>query len=245
VKPQQKILVVDDAPVFLELGSLFLARSGSVITASYGGEALVAMERERPDVVVTDLYMPGMDGDALCREIKGDLQLRHIPVIIVTSGESADERARAVLAGADDVIAKPIRRLSLIQAVNRFLRPPPLRGLPRVAVETPVRVQVELEEALGYARNLSRGGIFVEADAAPAPQTEVGLHFQLPGLDEFLASTARVIWRRQPGVEEPAGMGLQFLALDRTGGRRIEEFVDDHAGVQVASGRARSAAAIP
>jgi CheY-like chemotaxis protein len=122
VTPQRTILVVDDAPVFRELGSLFLARSGRVITASYGNEALVAMQRERPDVVVTDLHMPGMDGDALCREIKSDLHLRHIPVIVATSGESADERARAVLAGADDVIAKPIRRLSLIQAVNRFLR---------------------------------------------------------------------------------------------------------------------------
>lgn len=238
MKPQRKILVVDDAPVFRELGSLFLTRSGSVITASYAGEALVAMERERPDVVVTDLYMPGMDGDDLCREIKGDRELRQIPVIIVTSGESADERARAVLAGADDVIAKPIRRLSLIQAVNRFLRPPPLRGLPRVAVETPVRVQIQLEEALGYARNLSRGGIFVEADATPPPQTKVGLHFQLPGVEEFLASTARVIWRRQARVEAPAGMGLQFLALNRTGGRYIEEFVEDHAAAQLASGRA-------
>jgi uncharacterized protein (TIGR02266 family) len=243
VTPQRTILVVDDAPVFRELGSLFLARSGRVITASYGNEALVAMQRERPDVVVTDLHMPGMDGDALCREIKGDLHLRHTPVIVATSGESADERARAVLAGADDVIAKPIRRLSLIQAVNRFLRPPPLRGLPRVAVQTPVRLQVALEEALGCAleealgcaRNLSRGGIFIEADATPAPETEVGLHFQLPGMEALLAPTARVIWRRRACVEAPAGMGLQFLALDRTGGRRIEEFLDDHEGAQIAS----------
>jgi uncharacterized protein (TIGR02266 family) len=244
VKPQRKILVVDDAPVFRELGSLFLARSGRVITASYGNEALVAMQRERPDVVVTDLHMPGMDGDALCREIKGDLHLRHTPVIVATSGESADERARAVLAGADDVIAKPIRRLSLIQAVNRFLRPPPLRGLPRVAVQTSVRLQVALEEALGCARNLSRGGIFIEADATPAPETEVGLHFQLPGAEALLAPTARVIWRRRACVEAPAGMGLQFLALDRTGGRRIEEFLDDHEGAQIASELPRSAAAI-
>ncbi len=132
MSPKKKILVVDDAPVFRELGSLFLARSGQVITASYGGEALVAMERERPDVVMTDLHMPGMDGDVLCREIKSDPNLCQTPVIVVTGGVSADERSRAVLAGADDVISKPIRRSALIQAVNRLLLASSCQGLPRV-----------------------------------------------------------------------------------------------------------------
>jgi uncharacterized protein (TIGR02266 family) len=245
VRPKQKILVVDDTPVFRELGSLFLARSGRVITASCGGEALVVMQRERPDVVVTDLHMPGMDGDVLCGEIKADSTLCQIPVIVVTSGESADERARAVLAGADDVIAKPIRRSSLIQAVNRFLRAPPLRGLPRVAVEAPVRLRVESEQALGNARNLSRGGIFVEAEATQPPQTELSLRFQLPGAEEVLAPTARVIWRRPACAEARAGMGLQFLALDRTGGRHIEEFVQDHAGVPIDSELLGSTAVFP
>jgi uncharacterized protein (TIGR02266 family) len=245
VSPKQKILVVDDAPVFRELGSLFLARSGQVITASYGGEALVAMERERPDVVVTDLHMPGMDGDVLCREIKSDPNLCQTPVIVVTAGVSADERSRAVLAGADDVISKPIRRSALIQAVNRFLRAPPLQGLPRVAVETPVRLSLTREETVGNLRNLSRGGIFVEAESTQPPQTELRLRFQLPGAEEPLAPSARVIWRRPACAEGPAGMGLQFLELDRAGGRRIEEFVDDHAGAPIRSELPGSTAASP
>ena len=240
---KRKILVVDDAPLFRELGELFLSRSGSVSTASCGAEALEAMWREPPDLLVTDLHMPGMEGDTLCRQLKADPNLGHIPVIVLTAGKSADERERAVRAGADDVIAKPIRRISLIQAVNRFLRATPLQGLPRVPVETSVQLQQERGEALAKARNLSRGGIFVEADRSLPPQTELGLRFQLPDAPGPLASTARVIWQRRSCTEAPAGMGLQFLALDRWDAQRIESFVQDHASAPVEPGVPESAAA--
>ena len=76
---KRKILIVDDAPMFRELESLFLARSGRVITASDGSESLDLARRELPDVVVADYSMPGMRGDALCREIKSDPDLRKTP----------------------------------------------------------------------------------------------------------------------------------------------------------------------
>ena len=97
---KRTILVVDDASMFRELESLFLARSGRVITAPSGAEALEMARRERPEVVVTDLDMPGMSGDALCKEIRNDGELRHTPVIAVISGEFGEDRARAVRAGA-------------------------------------------------------------------------------------------------------------------------------------------------
>ena len=83
-------------------------------------------------------------------------------------------------AGADDVVAKPITRIALIQAVNRFLRSQPLRGLSRIPVDTPVHIIRESDDVWGTLRNLSRGGIFVEADVAMAPDTEVALEFTLP-----------------------------------------------------------------
>jgi CheY-like chemotaxis protein len=166
---RRKILIADDAAMFRELGALFLARSGRVITANNGIESLDAMRRHRPHVVVADLDMPDMDGEELCRCIKADPELRDTPVILVTRGELADERARAVRAGADDVIDKPISRIALIQAVNRFLRGPTLRGLARVSIETEVHIVYEREERWGTARNLSRGGIFIEAEHPMPP----------------------------------------------------------------------------
>ena len=222
---KRTILIADDAAMFRELGSLFLARTGRVITAADGLTALETVQRERPDVVVADLDMPGLAGDALCRRIKEQPELRDTPVILLTTSELAEDRARAVRAGADDVVAKPITRIALIQAVNRFLRSQPLRGLSRIPVDTPVHIIREADDVWGTLRNLSRGGIFVESDIAMAPDTEVAIEFTLPEGEAALQSTAQVIWRRRGSEQEPNGMGLQFLALDRASAREIESYV--------------------
>lgn len=222
---KRKILIADDAPMFRELGSLFLARTGRVLTAADGVAALEIVQRERPDVVVADLDMPNLPGDLLCQRIKEHPELSETPVILVTTSELAEERARAVRAGADDVIEKPITRIALIQAVNRFLRSQPVRGLSRIPVEAPVHIVGAPDDVWGTVRNVSRGGIFVEADLAMAPQTEVAVEFTLPEGEGALQSTAQVIWRRRGSDEEPNGMGLQFLALDRASAREIESYV--------------------
>ena len=64
------ILIADDAVLFRELGSVFLERTGRVITARDGRESLCTIREEHPDVVVADLDMPNMSGDELCRQIK-------------------------------------------------------------------------------------------------------------------------------------------------------------------------------
>jgi uncharacterized protein (TIGR02266 family) len=226
---KRKILIVDDAPMFRELESLFLARTGRVFTANSGGEALVTARRERPDVVVTDFAMPGMGGEALCREIKADPDLRRTPVIVVAGTDASDEHERAVRAGADDVIEKPINRLTLIQAVNRLLRLS-VRGLVRVPLDTDVRLGLFETETWGRALNVSRGGIFVESIATVAPDTEVQLQFQLPDATDAIAPTAKVVWRRTESTTVRPGLGLQFLKLDRTSAQRLDDYVYERAG---------------
>jgi uncharacterized protein (TIGR02266 family) len=228
---KRKILIVDDAPMFRELESLFLARTGRVITASSGAEALEIARHNPPDVVVADYAMPGMNGDALCREIKSDPDLRRTPVIIVAGRYEEDEHERAVRAGADDVIEKPINRLTLIQAVNRFLRLA-VRGLVRVPIESEVRLGLQNCETWGRACNISRGGIFVEAEVSAAPDTEVQLEFLLPDATDTLAPTAKVIWRRMQSPTVRPGLGMQFLKLDRNVAKRLDDFVYEHAAAQ-------------
>jgi uncharacterized protein (TIGR02266 family) len=235
---KRTILLADDAAMFRELGALFLARTGRVVTANNGYQGLDAIRRQRPDVVVADLDMPCMSGDELCRRLKADPELRDIPVILVTSSERAEDRARAVRAGADDVIAKPISRISLIQAVNRFLRAGSVRGLVRVPLETDVRIRRLDEELWGHALNLSRGGLFVEAPCPMPPETEVKLDFRLPGSGLPLAPTAQVIWRRVSHEGGRSGMGLQFLALDRESAHEIDTFVYERGGASAPPGTA-------
>jgi len=244
VEAKRKILVVDDTAMFRDLESLFLARFGAVITANSGEQGLAAVRRERPAVIVTDLHMPGMDGDTLCRHVRADAALHETPVIIVTSGENARDRARAVRAGADDVVAKPISRMSLVEAVSRFLRTPRQPGLARVDLQTKVCIRSRGAEAWGRSLNLSRGGIFIEADRTIPSETEVELEFLLPETLAPLSSTARVVWGREPSSHGPAGMGLQFLALDRDSSHQIESFVyerEDAAPPLAASGRSHAA----
>jgi uncharacterized protein (TIGR02266 family) len=229
VSAQRKILVVDDTAMFRDLGSIFLARFGSVLTAAGGEQAYAIARRERPDVIVTDLDMPGGDGETLCRMIRADEEIGETPLIVIVAGDFAKDRARAVRAGADDVVAKPISRMSLVQSVRHFLRVARHGGLTRVPVEMSVYLRTAYSEVSGLSRNLSRGGICVDAPMALPCETEVEVAFHLPETPRPLLSTARVVWERPASERLGAGMGMQFLAIDRESSHRIENFVYAHA----------------
>jgi uncharacterized protein (TIGR02266 family) len=229
MQTKRTILVADDVALFRDLEALFLTRSGRVLTASGGKEALELVRRERPDLVLADLYMPDLDGEALCHAIKSDPELRDTPVVVVLRDPNPRDRARALRAGADDLLSKPLVRVGLIETVNRFLRFQPVRGLPRVDVSAPVAMRdAEEHESWGTLRNVSRGGVFVETGLPLGRHSEVALRFTLPEVGIEIAPTAEVIWRRdKPDRGEPAGLGLRFLDLDREARERLVDYVYD------------------
>jgi CheY-like chemotaxis protein len=224
--PAHTILVADDAPLFCELESLILARSGRVVTAANAREALLVAKRERPSVAVLDFDLPDLPGDALFRAFRREWP--ELPIIAITSDGDPEQRASAVRSGACDVLSKPIDRVSLVQAVDRIVRFTEIRGLARVDLASPVRVEVGREEHSGIGRNLSRGGMFIESAWAP-PAAEVRVHFRLPAVAEGLSPTARVMWRRGTPGPAPFGIGVQFLSLDRRSSERIDAFVYEYA----------------
>jgi uncharacterized protein (TIGR02266 family) len=233
---QRTVLVVDDVPYMLELASLFLARTARVITATSGSQALDLALRRRPDLIVSDYQMPGMSGADLCRAAAADPRLCSTPFIMLVSGAHSSERGEAIRAGATDVLAKPLSRLSLIESVSRQLGTARYRSLPRVELEIPVRVTAATREELGVVRNVSRGGVFVETRCELPRLSEVDLRFRLPGTPHLLAASAQVIWRQPdarqhsvPDAGDPPierhGFGLRFLDLDRAGIRSLDDFV--------------------
>jgi uncharacterized protein (TIGR02266 family) len=227
VKPKRTILVVDDVAMFRDLGSVFLARAGRVVTACTGEEALEVVQRERPHLVLADLHMPEMDGEALCRAIKSDPELRATPVVVMVGTDDPKDRGRAARAGADDILSKPLSRVQLLESVQRFLIYDHVQGLPRVELAEPVCISVGSFEAWGTVRNLSRGGLFIESDDTLAPCTEVDLRFELPESEATVEPTAQVIWRRESAAE-PRGMGLRFLEVDGGTARRLADYVFEH-----------------
>ena len=118
-----KVLIVDDIPDLVVIAACALRDDGhEVLTAGNGKEALELSAAQRPDAILLDVMMPGMDGIEVCRRLKADPQLRNIPVILVTAKTADDDVVRGLDAGADDYIAKPFRKEVLAARVRSALR---------------------------------------------------------------------------------------------------------------------------
>ena len=103
-----RVLVVDDAVDIVRLLSARLNRQGYEVSVAYNGrEALEVASAERPDVMLLDVGMPEMDGIEVCRRLKANVQLRHIPVILVTAKDRNEDVIAGLDAGADDYVIKP------------------------------------------------------------------------------------------------------------------------------------------
>jgi CheY-like chemotaxis protein/Tfp pilus assembly protein PilZ len=235
VDPSRTVLIVDDAAMFRELGALFLARCARVLTAETGRQAIEIIRVERPQVVLVDLYMPGLDGVDVCRAIRSDPQIQNTSVIVMLGDGDPSERARALRAGANEVIAKPLSRVALIDAVKRHLGTPVSQGQPRLDLSMPVNLRTGLRNIWGTGLNLSRGGIYVETDQSFALQTELDVRFILPDTGATLRSTAEVVWR---GLEERSrdrfGIGVRFLEIDGSAVRQLDDYIFERVAIRTA-----------
>ena len=116
-----RVLVVDDAPDVRNVHERFLRGSGmEILQAANGSQALDVARRVAPDVIVTGVEMPIMDGLSLCRRLRADFATCHVRVIVVTSDVSKRAPA-AFLAGCDAILAKPCSRTVLVSTVRRLL----------------------------------------------------------------------------------------------------------------------------
>lgn len=117
------ILIVEDTPSEMELMSHYLQESGySVITAVTAKAAMNQVVERKPDIIITDVVMPGMSGFELCRNLKKQPGTENVPIIICTSKSQEIDRLWAMKQGADAYLTKPYTREQLLRAVKSVSR---------------------------------------------------------------------------------------------------------------------------
>lgn len=118
----KKVLLVEDDERFGELiGILLQNYSASVMRARDGEAALLACASEKPDLVLTDLLLPGISGYDICRQFKANENYKNIPIVIMSAHLSPEYREEALKAGANFFITKPTNPFDLMEALERVI----------------------------------------------------------------------------------------------------------------------------
>lgn len=121
----KKILIVDDEPDVLRLTSLRLEKVGyETLTAVNAQQALEIIQNKKPDLVLLDIIIPVVYGTEICRRIKSDENLKHIPVVLFTTHSNIMDTEKAKAFGADGYIGKPFDARELVSMVEQILAAP-------------------------------------------------------------------------------------------------------------------------
>jgi len=175
-----RILLVEDEPVFVDTLRFQLQREGYEIrVAPDGNTALAAVQRAKPDLILLDLILPGMDGMEVCRRIRAETTT---PIIMLTARTGVGDKVTGLEAGADDYVTKPIQMRELLARIKAALR---RAQLPPAAETTMIMTIGDLRVDLG------RHSVFVG-------EREVPLRAKEFVLLTFLARNAgQVVTREQ------------------------------------------------
>jgi signal transduction histidine kinase len=202
----ESILVVDDEPTTLLSMRAFLQGQGyRALTASSGEEALLLCAQERPDLIMLDINMPGMNGIEVCRRLKSDPALASIPVLFVSALVETEYRIQAFQAGGVDYLTKPFHlkevearvkvHMELLRQRRELLAgQEALRRLDELALESPERIPPRrpLERALRVSRNLA-GMVTQMLDVSRLESGQMPLNLQVCGLEHLVRAALETL----------------------------------------------------
>ena len=191
----RRILVVDDDREVVRLIRAYLEQAGFEVLAAYDGDTAVhVIRRDRPDLLLLDLMLPGKDGWAITRLVRGDPSLAHIPIIMLTARVDDTDKIVGLELGADDYVTKPYNPREVVARVRARLRQPD--------VTPPQTLRVG-----GLEMDVRRRDVRVDSRPVELTPTEFSL------LQVLLEQAGYVLTR---GELTRRALGVEFEGVERT-----------------------------
>lgn len=212
---KQKILIVDDDENIAELISLYLTKECFDTMMVYDGEdALNAFETYKPNLILLDLMLPGIDGYQVCREIRSK---SNVPIIMLSAKGEIFDKVLGLELGADDYIIKPFDAKELVARVKAVLR----RYQP-AKTEEPAAPKGKRVDYPGLTVNLTNYSVIVDGANVDMPPKELELLY-------FLASSPNQVFTREQLLDQL--WGYEYIGDTRTVDvhiKRLREKIKDH-----------------
>ena len=160
-----RVLVVDDITANVKLLKARLsAEYFEILTAYSGPEALEVCAKERVDIILLDVMMPGMDGFEVCQRLKSEAATQHIPVVMVTALDTPQDRLKGLEVGADDFLTKPVDDVALVTRVKNLARLKMLTDEMSMRAETGAQMGLNDKNIPIFTHHKWQGNILVVED---------------------------------------------------------------------------------
>ncbi len=195
-----KILTVDDDPDILDILKITLTDAGyEVISGSDGEKGLQLARTKSPNLVILDFNMPKMNGREVCRTLKEDILLRHLPIIMLTGRGEITDKVGGIEAGADDYIVKPFEPQELLARIRMLLRKTErdLDANPLSRLPGNVSIMSALQQRIDGKSKFAVG--YVDLNKFKAYNDKYGFEHG----DDVIRETARIILRTTKALGDP------------------------------------------
>ncbi|MCW8859685.1 MAG: response regulator [Deltaproteobacteria bacterium] len=217
-----KIMLVDDVDLFLELERSYLEGCDyDLVTASSGEETLQRLDKIAPDVLLLDYYMPGLNGDEVCRAIRQNPQWEKLPILMVTAAGKPEEVKSCLEAGCDDYVTKPVNKNELREKVQRLLGQVQRRMAERVAVKMPVQLKEGGKLHVFSAEDISTSGVYLKSATPLAENTTVEIKLETAE-GEPLAIFGKI---KRTARQADDGCGVYFIYPDQQSKKLLDQLV--------------------
>ncbi len=231
------ILCVDDEELNLKLLKAILISNGfQVICASNGIDALLKINSQHIDLLISDITMPGMDGLDLCRKVKEDPKHSDIPIVMVTGLASHEDRIRGIEVGVEEYFTKPFNKSELLARIKILLKVKKLSDERKRAEEALQKAHDDLESQVTLrTAELAKANEVLQADIAVRAQVEEKLQHTLNSLRKAVSMTIQVLVSAIE-VRDPYTAGHQRRAanLARAIATEMRLPADDVEGIRMA-----------